>query len=107
MGLTIQEKLFDIKTLEIDSKYITPSEKRKWTISFTKWCNEQYAKLGSQKGLFCCGCMNICDFCKMEKCNGCADCVQTIKEWYIKNKGVIPYRNYNFEIILKEVENNE
>lgn len=38
MGLKIQEKLFDIKSLEIDSKYITPSEKRKWTISFTKWC---------------------------------------------------------------------
>lgn len=99
-----RERLFDINDLEINPLYISPAEKRKWTIAFTKWCNEQYIKYGSQNGIFCCGFMEICDLCEMKKCKGCADCVENIKKWYIKNKGEVPYRNYNFEEILKEVE---
>lgn len=99
-----KERLFDINSLEINPLYISPTEKRKWTVAFTKWCNDQYDKYGSQYGLFCCSFMKICDLCEMKKCNGCADCVEAIKEWFKKQGKEIPYKNYNFEEILKEVE---
>lgn len=99
-----KERLFDINSLEINPLYISPTEKRKWTVAFTKWCNDQYDKYGSQYGLFCCSFMKICDLCEMKKRNGCADCVETIKEWFKKQGKEIPYRNYNFEEILKEIE---
>ena len=80
-----KERLFDINSLEINPLYISPTEKRKWTVAFTKWCNDQYDKYGSQYGLFCCSFMRICDLCEMKKCNGCADCVETIKECFKNN----------------------
>lgn len=55
-----KERLFDINSLEINPLYISPTEKRKWTVAFTKWCNDQYDKYGSQYGLFCCSFMKIC-----------------------------------------------
>lgn len=39
-----------------------------------------------------------------EESFGGADCVETIKECFKKQGKEIPYRNYNFEEILKEIE---
>lgn len=100
-----QERLFDINSIEIDPSYISPTEKKKWTIAFRKWCNEQYDEYGSLHGVFCCGCMRICDLCEQKINNACDDCVEAIKTYYKERKKEIPYRNYNFKEILKEVEN--
>lgn len=36
-----KERLFDINSLEINPLYISPTEKRKWTVAFTKWCKRR------------------------------------------------------------------
>lgn len=96
-----RERLFDIKSLKTDPSYISPAEKKKWTIAFRKWCESEYDPHYSP---FNCGCMNICKLCKMKKGRGFVDCVETIKEWYKENKDEIPYRNYNFEELFQKAE---
>lgn len=103
-NLAQKERKLDFQIIRNIVILIKKELKRKWTVAFTKWCNDQYDKYGSQYGLFCCSFMRICDLCEMKKCNGCADCVETIKEWFKKQGKEIPYRNYNFEEILKEIE---
>ena len=94
-------RLFDVSQLETVRP--TPAEKRKWTTAFIKYCTKQYEEFGSLNGIFCCGCMNLCDLCEHKYLQGCKDCVEAIKKHY-KNKGLpIPYNNYDFKEILKEI----
>jgi len=96
--------LFDIKSVQLSADYVSPQEKRLWTTSFVKWADNEYTIHGERNGTFCCGYMGICDLCKMKKLQGCADCVETIKEWYRSRKKPIPYKNYDFAKIVEEVE---
>lgn len=100
-----QQQLFDTSNLKPGENYVSPQDKKKWTISFNKWCIEQNEKYGANHGVFCCGCMNICDHCEHKHEIGCKDCVETIKQLYYKKYGEIPYKNFNFEEILRKVEN--
>lgn len=93
----IQLRLFE---MENDPEYISPQEKRKWSISFRKWCEKKWLEEGSLKGTFCCGCMRICDYCNRKYNEGCKDCVETIKE--LLNE--VPYRDYDFQKILDNLE---
>jgi len=103
-----QESLFDVSSIPLNKKYISPYEKRKWTLSFNKWCEKQYKKYGDSHGVFCCGYMFICDNCKMRSSLvSYGSCIKTIKEIFIKNKKEIPYRNYNFKEIFDEAERLE
>ena len=96
-----QEKLFNDNDLELNTDYVSPGDKRKWTNAFIRWCESEYNPNCSP---FNCGCMNICKLCKMKKGRGFADCVETIKEWYKENKDEIPYKNYNFEELFQKTE---
>lgn len=99
-----KERLFEIENIPINEDFITSGEKRKWTIAFQNWAKELWEKNDGRNSRFCCGYMGICELCKMNKANFCNDCVEAIKEWHRENGKPIPYRNYNFEEILKEVE---
>ena len=98
-----KERLFDITELELNPNYVSPSDKRKWTIKFTKWCNEMYFKYGSLHGTFCCGYMTLCNYCSQKKCNACADCVESVKTFYKENDLEIPYKDYDFKGILEKI----
>lgn len=102
-----QQTLFPLEEIPENPNYISPSEKRKWTIEFEKWCFEKYLSEGHLHGTFCCGCMRICDYCDFKKQDGCKDCVEAIKEIYRLVNKPIPYKNYNFDEILKEVQGND
>lgn len=104
VGNMKQQQLFDTSNLKPGENYVSPQDKRKWTIAFNKWCTDQWLKHGSYNGVFCCGYMSICDECESKYKEGCKDCVETIKSLYYKRYGEIPYKNYNFEEILKKVE---
>ncbi len=99
-----KERLFNIYSLEDNPNYISPGEKRKWTNAFRKWCIEQWLEKGHLHGTFCCGYMRICDECDGKYMVECKDCVEAIKTIYKQKNKEIPYRNYNFEEILREVE---
>lgn len=99
-----QLQLFDTSNLKPGENYVSPSDKRKWTIAFNKWCIEQLIKYGHCNGMFHCGGMFICDYCESNKQSGCKSCVETIKTIYLNKFGEIPYKNYDFKAIFEKVE---
>lgn len=97
-----QERLFDVTSIPLTNGYISPSDKKKWTLAFRKWCNEKYDC--GETGVFCCGSMSICDHCAQKIGHACDDCVEAIKTVYKNQHKEVPYKNYNFQEILDEVE---
>lgn len=93
-----QLTLFDIKP------NYTEYQKRKWTTKYKEYCNEIYEERGSYSGEYCCGYHWCCDKCECKLCNGCADCVHTIKQ-IAKEYGIaIDYNDYDFEKIERNIK---
>lgn len=98
-----QLRLFDLEPYELKPKF-TAQEKANWSKAFKKWADQKWKDECSLTGIFCCGYMRICDLCESKFSDGCKDCVESVKEWYrIKNKD-IDYKDYDFDKIIKNIE---
>ena len=80
-------------------------QKRKWFNKFAQYCQDIYEEKGSLTGLYCCGYHWCCDECYGTLCNGCRDCVKTMKTILKEHNVFIDYNDYDFakwERIAKE-----
>ena len=83
--------LFDIKPVH------TAYQVRKWTKKYIEYCNQVYQERGDYTGEYCCGYHWCCDECRHTLCNGCADCVHTIKR-IGRELGInIDYLDFDFD----------
>lgn len=98
-----QETLFDVNDIAIDSNYVSPTIKRKWSSKIRKYLEERYAERGERYGDLCCGCGKICEFCKERYMSGCQDCLYAIKDYCKKNGIEINYRDYDFDNFFKKI----
>ena len=76
-----QETLFDINDIAIDSNYVSPTIKRKWSSKLRKYLEKRYEERSEKYGDCCCGYGNFCEFCKERYMNGCQDCIYAIKDY--------------------------
>lgn len=70
---------------------------QEWFDAFNEHCNKIHEERGIYNGEYCCGYHWCCDECECKLCNGCADCVQTIKDILEKNDIKIDYNDFDFE----------
>ena len=89
-----QLTLFDVKPDYTDYQV------RKWTKEYVEYCSHIYQERGDSTGEYCCGYHWCCDECRHSLCDGCADCVHTIKN--IARKLGIKINNLDFDFDKQE-----
>ena len=78
-------------------------QKEKWTKKYVEYCNKLFHEKGDYAGYYCCGYHWCCYSCSQELCNGCADCVHTIKLLAKKFGIKINYLDYDFNAFEEKV----
>lgn len=94
---------FDLSTIEKvkGDKY----NKQKWRNKLQEYCDIQAQTEGQNSGWCVCGEMAYCDNCEhLGKKNGC---VKSIVKFCEENHIAIDTNNYNFEELLKKIENKK
>lgn len=86
-----QLTLFDVKPDYTDYQI------RKWTKKYNEYCNRVFDERGDASGVYCCGYHWCCDECRMTLCNGCRDCVHTVKQIARDLQIKIDYSDFDFE----------
>ena len=92
-----QLTLFDIKPTYTDYQV------RKWTKKYVEYCNRVFDERGDSTGEYCCGYHWCCDECRQTLCNGCADCVHTIKKIVRELQIKIDYFDFGFEKLERRI----
>ena len=82
----------------------TDYQVRKWTRKYVEYCDRICQERGSSfTGEYCCGYHWCCDKCKQTLCNGCADCVHTIKQIARELQIKIDYSDFDFEKLERRI----